>query len=564
MSQVSEYIWFLKFKISVQKRQLEAFRTGSKYVSLRKEYEAECGKLRRETDRLKHELAEAHSEITKMRRHWSEVFDDMEKEHNKEINLYKNKLSKMEARALKAEGRTDELKEKLKKERKEKYELGEQLEEAEGTIKKLTAQVNMDFSNSSVPSSQQGPGRKKIPNSRTKTENQRGGQPGHEGHRLTQKKPTETHHIPDPPEYSENPEYYKSSETIRRQKIVLSFDIKIVEYTASVFRNKTTGSRVHAEFPDGYDTDICYDSSVKAFVYLLANEGNMSAGKIRTVLREASGGKLDISEATINGLCKEFSMKSKKERDEIIRDIMASPVVNIDFTNANVNGKAKQVLVMASPQNGAYMYFARDSKGHKGIAGTPAENYVGTMIHDHDTTFYSYGMAHQECMQHNIRYIVGSEENEPDRTWNIKMHKLIQEMLHYKNQLGGKKPDPQIAEDFERRYDEILELAKTEYEYEPPSEYYREGFNLYQRLVKYKESELRFLHDEKVPANNSLAERLARVFKRKQKQMMVFRSDDNFGSLCDGLSVLNTYRQKEDTNLYEIVSEIFSRPAKQW
>lgn len=162
MSQVSEYIWFLKFKISVQERQLEAFRTGSKYVSLRKEYEAECGKLRRETDRLKHELAEAHSEITKMRRHWSEVFDDMEKEHNKEINLYKNKLSKMEARALKAEGRTDELKEKLKKERKEKYELGEQLEEAEGTIKKLTAQVNMDFSNSSVPSSQQGPGRKKF------------------------------------------------------------------------------------------------------------------------------------------------------------------------------------------------------------------------------------------------------------------------------------------------------------------------------------------------------------------------------------------------------------------
>ncbi|MEZ3444668.1 MAG: hypothetical protein K1W30_05960 [Lachnospiraceae bacterium] len=33
-----------------------------------------------------------------------------------------------------------------------------------------------------------------------------------------------------------------------------------------------------------------------------------------------------------------------------------------------------------------------------------------------------------------------------------------------------------------------------------------------------KENELLFLHDKRVPANNSLCERLARVYKRKQKQ----------------------------------------------
>lgn len=51
------------------------------------------------------------------------------------------------------------------------------------------------------------------------------------------------------------------------------------------------------------------------------------------------------------------------EKEEIIKNIMTSPVVNIDFTNANVNGEARQVLIMASPQKNAYMYFARDSKG---------------------------------------------------------------------------------------------------------------------------------------------------------------------------------------------------------
>lgn len=560
MSGISEYIWYLKSKISVQKRQIESYKNGNQYTTLRNDYEAVCKKLNRKIQKLEGELSKSHSETVTVRKYWSEIFDDLEKEHDLEIQSLKHALSKMEARALKAEHEADVLKEKLTQERREKYALGEQLEEANGKIQKLTAQVNMDFSNSSIPSSQQGAGRKKIPNNREKSNRTRGGQPGHEGHRLTQKEPTEIHDIPDPEAYTKDPGYYKTNEVVSRQKIILSFCVKVVEYRASVFRNKETGSRVHADFPDGFHTDICYDSSVKAFVFLLANDGNMSAGKIRKVLREASKGKLDISEATINGLCKEFSLKSKKEQEEIIKNIMTSPVVNIDFTNANVNGEARQVLIMASPQKNAYMYFARDSKGHKGIIGTPAENYVGTLVHDHDHTFYHYGMAHQECMQHNIRYLIGSEENETGKTWNIKMHDLVKEMLHYKNCLDGAEPDKETVAGFEQRYDEILNLAKEEYEYEPPTEYYREGYNLYQRLVEYKESELRFLHDKNVPANNSLAERLARIYKRKQKQAIVLRSGNNFTYLCDSLSVINTYRQMEEISLYDKVTEIFSRP----
>ena len=49
-------------------------------------------------------------------------------------------------------------------------------------IKKLTAQINKDFENSSLPSSLQGPRKKKIPNSRVRTGRKPGGQPGHKGH----------------------------------------------------------------------------------------------------------------------------------------------------------------------------------------------------------------------------------------------------------------------------------------------------------------------------------------------------------------------------------------------
>lgn len=326
-----------------------------------------------------------------------------------------------------------------------------------------------------------------------------------------------------------------------------------------MFRNRKTGSRAHAEFPEGFSTDISYDSSVKAFAFLLANEGNMSVGKIKTVLYEATGGRLNLSEALINGLCREFSLKSEKERGEIIRRIMESPAVNTDFTNANVNGESKQVLIIASPSADAYLFMARDAKGHKGICGTVLENYVGTLIHDHDTTFYRYGMRHQECMQHNLRYLTGSEENEPERKWNKEMHGLLREMIHYKNGLGGKEGERGIVEEFEERYDKILEKAGKEYEEEPPNDYYREGYNLYLRLVKYKESELLFLHDKNVPADNSLAERLARQYKRKQKQATVMRSRENFACICDSLSVINTCRRGEE-NFYQKVINIFERP----
>ena len=61
--------------------------------------------------------------------------------------------------------------------------------------------------------------------------------------------------------------------------------------------------------------------------------------------------------------------------------------MNADFTNANVNGQSAQVLVLASPVNGAALYIGREKKGHEGVKGTPLEDYTGTVVHDHDRTF---------------------------------------------------------------------------------------------------------------------------------------------------------------------------------
>ena len=560
-----DYTTTLQYRVKSLEQQVAEFESGERYIKLENKYNAIIRSLEKTIRKLKYELSKAHSETVNVRKIWFETMDDIDKEHQKELAQKDSIIKKLIKENKKVVGQKD----KLKKEKREKqlkiYELETQLEEERELNKKLTAQVNKDFENSSIPSSLQKPGRKKIPNSRVKTGRKQGGQPGHKGHCRKKHIVTETHEIPAPKKYTDNPDYYETGKIIRKQNVIIRMSVNVIEYTTREYRNRKTGGRVHAKFPEGYINEVNYDGTVKALAFLLSNECCVSHGKIRKLISELTDGEIELSDGMINGLCEEFSVKTVSEKQEIIKKLMTSPVINADFTNASVNGKSAQVLVLASPSADVALYIGKEKKGHKGIKGTPLENYVGTVVHDHDKTFYHYGTRHQECTQHDCRYLIGSEQNEPELKWNKSMHKLFREMLHYKNGLDeNTMPDINIVKKFEKRYDKILDKAEKEYNDNPPSEYYREGYNLFVRLREYKESELLFLHDSKVPANNSLCERLARVFKRKQKQAVTLRSQSNLEYICDGLSIVYLLRKK-DGNVYHAISDIYGRkrPPKQ-
>ena len=71
--------------------------------------------------------------------------------------------------------------------------------------------------------------------------------------------------------------------------------------------------------------------------------------------------------------------------------------------------------------------------------------------------------------------------------------------------------------------------------------------------------ELLFLHDLRVPVNGSLCERLACFYKRKQKQAIVFRSQEHLGYLCDALNIVYLLPFKTSGSVYEETSSIFGR-----
>lgn len=546
----------LQCRLKAAQAKLNDFYTGRAYQEVLALREADARYYCRQLAMKELELSKAHAETVAIREQWFAVFEDTEKEHQKEIDSLKRKLAAMEQRALKAERDRDEALDHAKEYRRMYYETAAALEDSQGRNQKLLAQLNRDYENSSLPSSRN-PNHKKISNNREHTGKKPGGQPGHKGHRRKKHEPTvPVVTLPTPEEITEDPGFKKTGREIIKQVVGIKVALSVTEYHADVYSNSSTGERIHAAFPEGAVDDVNYDGSIRAFLYLLNQHCCVSLDKCSEFLSFLTNGELVISKGMISGLVHSFAKKSEKELRTAFQEMLATPVMHTDYTNARVNAKTGQVLVCTTP-DGKALYFSRDHKGHEGIKKTVVEDYQGILVHDHDKTFYRYGSGHQECLSHVSRYLKNSMENEPDRQWNTAMLSLIREMIHYRNSLPeGTDPDADQAAAYEKRYKEILALAAKEYEDIPASDYYREGYNLYRRMAEYMPAHLLFLHDLRVPATNNAAERKLRPIKRKLAQMMTFRSGSSLDDFCRSKSMLDLLRQ-QGGNLFDRVSVIF-------
>ncbi len=114
-----------------------------------------------------------------------------------------------------------------------------------------------------------------------------------------------------------------------------------------------------------------------------------------------------------------------------------------------------------------------------------------------------------------------------------------------------------MSEKLISEFTKIAKLGMSEYEYVPPTKYFRDGFNLCKRMKASLEEYTLFLKDPSVPPTNNLAERCARKYKRKAHQMMSFRGDHGDEYFCDALSILETLRLRK-LNLFKEISSRFA------
>ena len=428
-------------------------------------------------------------------------------------------------------------------------------EDKDGQIAKLKAQINRDFHTSSSPSSQF-PNRAPIQNGREKTGRKQGGQRGHKGHSRKQLKTTEPIvNLAFPDDVMKNPEDYEYVGVKARKLVDIETKVHVTEVHSAVFRNKLTGKEVYRDFPDGMENEINYGAGLKAYCNLMNNYLNVPLRKCASFLNDITHGTIEIAPSTIFSLGRAFSKRTKKERGKIFINLLNSPFMHSDATTIRICGVLYFVYVSSNGKDVLYQF--RRKKGDEGIKGTPVEEYLFVLIHDHDVTYFKYGGKHQKCEAHEARYVKDSMANEPDLEWNKLMDEHLKWIIH--NFKIGNLADDESIRKAKERYYEILELAMKEYSEMPETKikYYKHGYNTAKRLKEYGEELLYFLTHPEIPYTNNECERRGRRLKSKMRVIGTFRS---FQSAIDYLKFMSYMETERDTigNKYEKLVEVFS------
>lgn len=156
-----EFYSGLQYRVKAQARIIREFESGERYLKLEEKHKAAIRERDRIIRRLEKELAQARQETVRVRRLWFESTDDLEAAYEKKLAQKDRMIRGLQKEKLETARQRDAALDKCREKQLEIYRLGTRLEEVEGQNKKLTAQVNKDFENSSLPSSLQGPRRKK-------------------------------------------------------------------------------------------------------------------------------------------------------------------------------------------------------------------------------------------------------------------------------------------------------------------------------------------------------------------------------------------------------------------
>lgn len=80
-----EQITTLQYRCRSLSKQVDDFKSGEKYRQMEEAYKKLLRFHNKEMKRMKYELSKAHSEAVTVRKYWSEVMDDLEKEYQKEV-----------------------------------------------------------------------------------------------------------------------------------------------------------------------------------------------------------------------------------------------------------------------------------------------------------------------------------------------------------------------------------------------------------------------------------------------------------------------------------------------
>ena len=428
-------------------------------------------------------------------------------------------------------------------------ELEERVEKLESENARLRVQIDKDSKNSSKPpSSDQKANAAKIYNGRTKTGKKSGGQKGHGGKHLSRAVIEE--------KIARGQMSHKIVEHgTPKGKYIAKYEIDVrLETVATEHRFYED-----AVIPPELRCEAQYGCGVKAIVATLAGQGVVSSNRVTDMLTAWTNGAIELSDGTIYNFLAEFNGKAAAFIENTKTKLLNNMLMHIDETGVRVNGR--NMFFRNYSDEKRVLYTANQTKGKKAIEDDNIlPQYVGTLIHDHNTVNYNYGTGNAECNVHLIRYLRANFEN-THHFWSDEMIEFLLTLKRSKElavAFGAEKFEQADLEGYRKRYDEIVSAGFEVLKNTKSRFYQAEERKLLKRLKKYRDNHLLFAVDFAVPFDNNLSERDLRMVKTKQKVSGCFRSLDGARVFANLMSVIKS-AIKQNISPFFAVTSVFNQ-----
>ena len=333
----------------------------------------------------------------------------------------------------------------------------------------------------------------------------------------------------------------------RRSTIDIIFE-KVTEHVdVEVKECPFCDAEVVGAFPDTMPHQLQYGDGIRAYVVNLIVAQMVALARVRTMVTTLIGVK--ISESTLLG----FVMRVHKGLEEWERQtraaLLKAPSLHCDETSCRVAKKNYWIHVY-SDSGGRRLKMLHPKRGKKAIDDIDMiPKYSGTIIHDCWSSYLSYvNCLHALCGSHLLRELTFMVEANGYR-WAQRMKALLKSGARSVTESEEKRVDEEEYLKYRKHYRTILTQGLQELPEIPPKPRSKRGrmaksdaHNLHERLVKYEDAVLRFLHDPTVSFTNNTAERALRMGKVKQKVSGCFRSEEFAHAYCRVSSYLDTMK----------------------
>lgn len=400
------------------------------------------------------------------------------------------------------------------------------------------AKLNIDGTNSGIPTSQTPINKKKVvPNSRKKTDNKIGGQINHKKHKLEKFEKDEINEHQDiileecPHCHSKNLVELESEIT----KDELDYLIKTIKKRIHFKEYKCPNCNkiVRQKIPVNLKEDNQYGNNVQATALTLANIGNVPMNKTRKIISGLTMNEIDLSEGYIAKLQKRAALKLTKFIEDLKFYITHLNLVYWDDTVIMINTKRGCMRFYGNEDVALYCAHMQKNK-----AGLDKDNILSLLSsttiveHDHNIVNYNeeYSFINAECCQHLNRDLQKVKTNIPNRTWSIKMKDLFCEYDHKRKLLIEQNIDHFSEEEFDNFMSQInqyLLLGVEEHSNDSNTYYANEEAALLIRLMEYRDNYIYWTIDFNLPFTNNLSERALRGIKSKMKVSGQFQNISN-------------------------------------